>query len=98
MQEPPVLRELSPVSKQLPIFIDGQEPVPMSPREVKLWVYDNLYTPPAMGSNPISAGHTRPSSPSSPNSPATSVHRRITSGGRYKVSLPSLTVDDTTPI
>jgi hypothetical protein len=98
MQEPPMPREPSPVSEQLPISIDGQEPVPMSSGEVKLWIHDDLHASPAIGSNLISAGHTRPSSPLLPNSPATSVHRRITLGGRYKVLLPSLIEDDTTPI
>jgi hypothetical protein len=38
MQEPPLPREPSPISEQLPISMDGQEPVPMSPGEVKLWI------------------------------------------------------------
>jgi hypothetical protein len=33
-----------------------------------------------------------------PNSSAAPVHRRITSGGRYKVPLPSLIEDDTAPV
>jgi hypothetical protein len=36
MQEPPVLREPSSISEQLPIPLDEQEPVPISPGEVKL--------------------------------------------------------------
>jgi hypothetical protein len=36
MQEPPLLREPSPISEQLPIPMDGQEPVSMSPGEVEL--------------------------------------------------------------
>jgi hypothetical protein len=93
-----VLREPSTISEQLPIPLDKQEPIPISSGEVKLWVHDDPHAPPAMGSNPISAGHTRLSSPSSPDSPATPVYRRITSGGRYKVPLPSPTEDSTTPI
>jgi hypothetical protein len=38
MQEPLLLIEPSPVSKQLPISMDGQELVPMSPGEVELWI------------------------------------------------------------
>jgi hypothetical protein len=98
MQEPPMLREPSPVSKQLHIPLDGQEPVPISSGEIKLWVYDDPHAPPAVRNNPTLAGHTRPSSPSSPDSPAASVCRRITSGGRYKVPLLLPLGDDTTPV
>jgi hypothetical protein len=93
-----MLREPSLISKQLPIPLDEQELVPMSPGEVELWVHDDLHTPPAMGSNPVLAGHTRPPFPSLPNSPTAPVHRRITSEGRYKVPLLSLTEDSTAPI
>ena len=93
-----MLREPSTISEQLPIPLDEQEPIPISSGEVKLWVHDDPHAPPAMGSNPISAGHTRPSSPLLPDSSAASVHRRITLGGRYKVPLPSPTEDNTAPI
>jgi hypothetical protein len=98
MQEPPLLREPSPVSEQLPIFIDGQEPAPMSPGEVKLWVQDNPCALPAVGSNSTSVEYTRPSSPSLPNTLISLIHRRIISGGRYKVSLSLLPPTDNTPI
>jgi hypothetical protein len=98
MQEPPLPKEPPPVSEQLPISIDGQEPVPISSGEVELWVQDNLCTPLAVESNPTSAGHTRPPFPSSPDSPAAPVYRRIMSGGRYKVPLLLLPPADDTPV
>jgi hypothetical protein len=88
MQEPLMPQSPSPVSEQLPIPLDEQEPVPMSPGEVELWVYDDPHAPPAAGSNPISAGHTRPSSPSLPDSLTTPIYRRIMPEGRYKVPIP----------
>jgi hypothetical protein len=42
MQEPPMLREPSSVFKQLPISMDGQEPVPMSPERLN---YGYMMTP-----------------------------------------------------
>jgi hypothetical protein len=75
--------------------MDGQEPIPMSPREVKLWIYDDPHAPPAARSNPISAGYTRPFSPSSPDSPTTPVCRRIILGGRYKVPILLWPTDNT---
>jgi hypothetical protein len=98
IQEPPMPQSPSPVSEQLPISMDGQELIPISPGEVELWIHDDLCAPPAAKSNPVLAGYTRPSSPSLPDSPATSVHRRITLEGRYKVPLPSPIEDDTAPV
>jgi hypothetical protein len=88
MQEPPMLKEPLPVSEQLPIPLDRQEPISMSPGEVELWVHDDPCALPAMGSNLISAGHTRPFFPLSPDSPTAPVCRRIISEGRYKVPVP----------
>jgi hypothetical protein len=70
----------------------------MSSGEVKLWLHDDPYAPLATGSEPVSARHTRPSSPLSPDSSATPVHSRITPGGRYKVPLPSPIKDSTAPV
>jgi hypothetical protein len=84
MQEPPMPREPSPIPEQLPIPLDEQEPVSMSPGEVELWVYDDPHAPPAIESNPVSAEHTRPSSPSLPDSPATPVYRRSHQKGDTK--------------
>jgi hypothetical protein len=78
--------------------MNGQEPVPMLSGEVELWIQDDFHAPLIVGSNPTSAGYTRPPSPSSPNSSATPVHRRIISGGRYKVPLPLLSSADDTPV
>jgi hypothetical protein len=78
--------------------MDEEEPALISPGEVELWLYDDPCTLPATRSNPISARHTRPSSPSLPDSPAAPVCRRITSGGRYKVPLPCPIEDDTTSV
>jgi hypothetical protein len=84
MQGPPMPKTPSPDSDGLPfhpkyVGIPGYEA--MSPGELRAWLCNDPHAPPMYGSQPMSAGHTRPVSPSSSDS--ASLHCRISAEGRY---------------
>jgi hypothetical protein len=77
----------SPDSDGLPFHpkylnVEGYEA--MSPRELQQWLHDDPCTPLMYGSQPTSAGGTRPVSPSAPDSPIAPVRRQLTTEGQYK--------------
>jgi hypothetical protein len=96
MQRPSMLKTPSPDSDGLPFhpkYVEVPVYQTMSPAELRAWVRNDPHAPAMYGSQPTSAGHTRPVSPSSSDS--ASLHRRISAEGRYTPITRQVTPEET---
>jgi hypothetical protein len=64
----------------------------MSPEELTGWLHNDPHAPAMYGSQPTSAGHTRPVSPSSSDS--ASLHRQTSAEGHYTPVTHQVTPED----
>ena len=97
MQEPPMPHTKSPDSDRLPFhpkYLNHPGHASMSGDELHLWLHDDPNAPPLLGSQPTSAGNTRPVSPSAPGSPVAPIHHQLSNRGRYQAITREATPED----